>query len=316
MMTKPTKTIHPQLFNEFDQKWEPVVSFFPQKVEFHSHFAINYNNHVLMGRHHINKIWKPINVFLTLNESKIQTQYTTRSIFSPLSSVLVAKSKNSIYLVNRRTLAQGDKHYRIDFDPNIKLSLKRWHANSHVLGIFESSDVTFTINDSSLPTDSFSSLFSPFNLGNYLKIQNIFKKKEFNKIKMISTVNSQRSIQITLPTNKIQLNENLDELFNFNNSNMITLSNGLIFISGGHQKSSFKAINNCCLLKVSSAHDRKPQSIYSNPKKVPSMLLISKNNLATVENMTTSSKSPEWMEFVKIVDFLLDPSTPVVSGIS
>jgi hypothetical protein len=310
MVKQPSKTLLPHVFNDFDQKWEPSASFFPEKVNFHSNFAINYNSHVLMGRHYHMKTWKPINVFISLNGSVIQTSYTTKSTFSPSLSVIFAKSKNSIFFINKRALDQPNKHFQMDFDCNNKLSLKRFHVNCLLLPILQSADC-LCLNESSLITSSLPCLFSSFSTIDYFKIQNILKKKDFSRIKMISSTPSQRSIQISLPNPNFQLTPNLNELFNFSNSTVITLSNGLIFISGGHQKSSFKAINNCCLLKVSSVHDRKPHT-FLKKNKVPSMLLISKNNLATVENMTSSSNSPEWMEFQKIVDFLLDPSTPVV----
>lgn len=311
MIKKPSKTLLPQIFNDFDLKWESSQSFFPEKVHFHSTFSINYNSHVLVGRHYIMKTWKPINIFISLSNSVIQTSYTTKSIFSPAFSVIIAKSKNSIFLVNKRFLEQADKHFQMDFDSNSKLSLKRYHVNAHLLNTIQST-TCFCLNESFLMSTSLPCLFSSYSTKNYLKIQRVLKTFRWSKIKMISSNNSQRSIQISLPKPRFQLTENLNELFNFTNSTIITLSNGLIFISGGHQKSSFKAINNCCLLKVSSIHDRKPQDMSLSNKKVPSMLLISKNNLATVENMTSPSNNPEWMEFYKIVDFLLDPSTPVV----
>lgn len=307
----PSESGGPQIYDTFAQIWTPSKAYFPEKVKFHMHFEIGFNRHVLVGRYLSGKVRKPVNVFIYFRDDTVHTNFTTRSIYSPLLGRIVASSRNSLFIIDQRLTSRPDRHFRIDFKEQNTLSLHHWSANRLLLDLFQTCPASVTLNQSSLVSASVPSLFSSFSVSNYSRIKELFTEREFNNIRLVSSLPTQRSLQIGLPGLEFGLIPNLSELFNFSNANLITLSNGLVFLSGGHQKSSFKAINNCCLLKVSDAHDR-PKPANSGDRQVPSMLLVSKDNLATVENLTSPKKTPDWSEFFEIRDFLLDPSTPVV----
>lgn len=303
----------PQIFDEFGQNWESVKCFLPDNIHFHSHFPINYNQHVLMGRHFIMKTWKSINVFISWTDGTFQTTYSTRSIYSPSQTQVLIKARNSVYLVNKQRSSQPDKHYRIDFHKNKQLSLNHWHVSKPLLSTLASDPSCVSLNNSSLFQKGLPSLFCSFSMTEYFKIKSLLQTPKFDTIRMISSQKDKKSLEIGLPHMAVKMNPNIDDLFNFSDPTMITLSNGLVFISGGHQKSSYKAVNNCCILKVSSQFDRNVTHLMSTkPKEVPSMLILSTDNVATVENLTNPSEAPKWMKFSQIVDFLLSKETPVV----
>ena len=302
----------PQIYDGFDQNWTALEHQLPKKVIIQMHFAIDFNKHVLVGRRVSGKIRKAVNVFVHFRDDVICTEYTTRSTYLPSLGHIVAQSRNSVYVIDQRLSSQPGKHFRLDFSNKHSLNLHRWAANRLLLDLFQTQPKCVALNKSSLITASLPSLFGSFSLSNYFQIKELFADRDLRSIRLVSSVSTQRSLEISLPELKFGLIPNLSDTFNFTNAKMITLSNGLVFVSGGHQKSSFKAINNCCLLKVTDAHDR-PKRATPDLAQVPSMLLISNNNLATVENLTSPKKSPDWMGFSQIQDFLLDPSTPVVA---
>ena len=304
-----------QVYTAFNNHWESQTVKFPKDCTFHSMFKVRFNEYVFLGRIIQSSSLQPFSITISLSGNKVESSFSTKSIFSPLKVSFCLRYLDSIYLVSENKLNNPSAHFKLDLQEDSCSKLYQWTANRCLLELISTNKLSsIALNETNFSRDCLPDIFSEFLISDYDKISNLLgdtNPKKFNTLNFVNLKNNQKSIQMDLFNHSFKNINSLEDFYPFLNPTIISLSNGLTFISGGYQKNSFIATNKICLLKLTSEHDRPTKN--HKEKEIPAMLFISKDNLASVENLTNIKPTNKCESFPDIIDFLLNPKTQAVT---
>ena len=300
------------IYNSFANDWQVENIILPAKCSFVAHVDSEINHHLFFGRHFRSGVFKSVVVNFFFLNGVIKTSYSSESVHFPAQPLFCLKDKDFIYVIDKSQSQCPKRHFKYNLSVTSKLKLQQWNTNSCLLSKLAQTVFTKTINDSCISNFITDEFFKPFCLNYYYKLAELLSiKTESLNLNLISRVPEIRSLKINLPDFECQLTQKLESFFPFEEPTITTLSNGLILITGGQSQPACIGNPNCSLLKLSSKFDRETPIRPLEKEKIGSMLVINKKKKKTKEGFSAPDKSVS-KNFLDIVDYLLQPCTPVV----